>query len=208
MDSYEQEPLPGVSRRDFMPGAVLVALLVAAYVLTLGDMALWGISQRAMDEGRWWTIIANMFAHGSLPHLALNSLILFFVSGPVIARLGAGPAAYWRYGLLFLACGLGGSIAYLLINPFGMIPAVGASGAVFGFVGLLARLPRSHGPVAAEHYQRVRPLTGDLVLRTAFLLAIISVPGILSPGFMGIAWEAHLGGFLVGFLLGPLLLPR
>lgn len=200
------QPLPGVPRRAFVPGGVAAGLFLLAYLLTFGDMYMWAVSRAAIDEGRWWTVIANTFAHGGLMHLATNSLIIFFVSGPIVARLGPPPSAWWRYGLLFLASGLGGTALFLLISDD--MAALGASGIAFGLVGLISRLPPPTGPVAAEYYQRLRPLTLDLLLRNLFLLLVLTLPGLMIPGFMGIAWQAHVGGFLTGFLLGPLFLPR
>ena len=202
------DPLPGVPRRAFSPGAALCGAMALAFLLTGGEMAGWGISQGAIDQGRWWTAFTSLFAHGTLLHLIFNLLVLFFVSGPIVARMGQPPASWVRYALLFTACGLGGSIAYVLFNVFETVPAVGASGAIFGMVGLMARLPRSSTLAPAEYWQPIRPVTGELLAKTAFLLAIISLPGILTPGFMGMAWEAHLGGFVVGFFAGPLFLPR
>lgn len=206
MTQTAHQPLPGVPRRAFAPGLVLAGLCVLAYAVTLGDMRAWGISAASLEEGRWWTLVTHMFAHGGLLHLSFNALLLFFLSGPITVRMGPVPLNWIRFALLFVACGLGGALAYILIDSNGTIPAVGASGAIFGMVGLMARLPRPAGPVSAEYYQRLRPLTFELIGRNLFLIGILTLPGLIAPGFMGIAWEAHLGGFLTGFLVGPVFL--
>jgi len=208
MNDIHSDPLPGVARGAFVPGVALSGLLVLAYLLTGGAMGGWGTSQAAIAQGRWWTVLTSIFAHAGFLHLLFNSLVLFFISGPVVARMGAAPGSWLRFVALFLACGLGGSLIYILLNVFESVPAVGASGAIFGLLGLMARLPRSSALAPAAYWQPIKPITPELLGRTGFLLAVLSLPGIFYPGFMQLAWEAHLGGFLVGFLGGPLFLPR
>ena len=205
MDTIDREPLPGVPQTAFRPAGLLALLMIAAYFGVADPIDL-GVSPLALEQGRWWTLVTHMFAHAGLIHLAFNALVLFFLGGPIFARMGQGAMAWARFMLFFLACGLGGAFLYVALNPASFIPAIGASGAVFGFVGLMARLPfmRPGQPMPQVDANGIRPLTGDLLLRNLFLIGILSLAGLVMP----IAWEAHLGGFLVGLLLGPLFLQR
>lgn len=209
MNSWNPDPLPGVPREAFWPGGVLAVAMIACFLAT-SDVYEWGVSASALQEGRWLTLFSHMFAHDGLIHLAFNALITFFLGGPIFVKMGEASSAWARFVLFFVACGLGGAFAYVLVNPDSVVPAIGASGAVFGFIGLMARLPTpvmggSAGPLTQRG---VRPLNAELLGKNLFLIAILSLPGIIAPGFMRIAWEAHLGGFIVGLFLGPLFLPK
>lgn len=209
MMSPAPDPLPGVPREAFAPGGIL-ALIMAACFIVNNDPIGWGVSALALEQGRWFTLVSHMFAHANFIHLAFNALIAFFLGGPIFVRMGSAPISWIRFGLLFFACGFAGAFAYVLLNPASVVPAIGASGAVFGFIGIAARLPTQlmGGSAAIANDNGVRPLTADLLGRNLFLIAILTLPGLIAPGFMAIAWEAHLGGFIVGLFLGPLFLPK
>lgn len=85
---------------------------------------------------------------------------------------------------------------------------VGASGAISGLIGLAARLSSEHRGlvplVSAEMGRRVRQFVGMNI----WLVAIVAVPVLITGGSGGIAWEAHLGGFLVGLMGARLFLGK
>lgn len=203
------DPLPGVPREAFRPGGVLALAMVASFLVANDSYAM-GVSALALQEGRWFTLVTHMFAHDGWIHLAFNCLITFFLSGPIFIRMGTGAMAWVRFMLFYLACGLAGAFAYVALNPDGFVPAIGASGAVFGMIGLMARLPTPGrgGPDGALDGYGVRPLSADLLGRNLLLIGLLTLPGLLAPGFMAIAWEAHLGGFLFGLFAGTLFLAR
>jgi membrane associated rhomboid family serine protease len=208
---HPHDSMPGVPRAAFAPGAVLAAIMaicwLGSWIGRGGDMADWGVSALALREGRWWTLLTHIFAHGGLIHVAFNALLTFALSGPIIVRLAPAREGTWRFVLFFLCAGVFGGLAYVALNPAMNIPAIGASGAVFAMIGLMARLPMSdtYAPVGRA---AIRPLTGDLLWRNLLLIAILTAPSLMIPRFMGIAWEAHLAGFLFGFFAGPLFASR
>ncbi len=123
-----------------------------------------------------WRMITTMFVHGGFIHLALNMLALWMLGQNLEPLLGR-----WRFLALYLISGFGGSVAAAVIDP--AISTVGASGGVFGLMAALLIIGRHIGA----------NVTGILVV-----LGINFVFGLVVGG---IAWQAHLGGVLVGALV-------
>lgn len=118
-------------------------------------------------------LVTSMFAHGGLLHLGVNMYALWMIGSQLEEKLGP-----IKYLLVYLASGLLGGSIYLLSNP--TVPAVGASGAIFGLLGL------------ALPYTRYSMQVVTVVLINVFI-------GFTIPN---IAWQAHLGGLAAGFFLG------
>ncbi len=130
---------------------------------------------------------SHAFVHGSIFHMAMNTVILLALG----KRLSIGVGSKWVLILFFISAGAGG-VLFVLLNGSGA-PAVGASGAAFGFFGfwkvLEYRMLRRMGASLAPVYQFIGGMVG---LNIALWFAL---DGLL-------AWEAHLGGFIAGWLLG------
>lgn len=129
-------------------------------------------------------LITYAFLHGGLAHLLLNSVVLLALGKFVADRIGAG-----RTLLLLALSAMGGALAFGLLAT-GSGPMIGASGAVFGLIGLWQgwdyRMRRAAG-------LPLRPVV------TAILgLAVVNIVLFVILGG-GLAWEAHLGGWLVGW---------
>jgi membrane associated rhomboid family serine protease len=125
-------------------------------------------------EGQWYRLITATFLHQQAYHIAFNMLSLWWLGGPLEAALGRA-----RYLTLYLLAGLGGSaLSYLLAAQ--NQPSLGASGAIFGLLGATAVLMRR------LNYD-MRPVIALLVLNLIFTFA-----------WAGIAWQAHVGGLVVG----------
>ena len=198
-----------VRRDDSYPGFALVGLIVVLYGLfALRDqnMAVWGVSAATIAAGDYQNLLLSMLAHGGLMHLGFNSMATLALLPPVIATLGHGSRAWFYAAVLLVACGLAGSAAFLAINPDGIIPAIGASGAIYGLVGYLARIRPGSGDTVPLFSRAMLAETGRFVRDNLVLVLLITVPIVLSGGSGGIAWEAHLGGFVAGLLLAPLFL--
>ena len=172
-------------------------------ILTYG--ALW---KPGVFQGLWWTPLTHMFMHASwrIPmgwlHIVMNSGA-FIALGPAIAqRFGRD----WIGGLLFLGffviCGLAGAAAFLLLAPQ-QVPAVGASGAIFGLWGAVARLAGPGQAKLAPLFSRgVSRQIGSALLSNLLVIGVGASYGLASgQGVLGVAWQAHLGGFLAGILL-------
>jgi membrane associated rhomboid family serine protease len=146
-----------------------------------------------------------MFLHGGWLHLILNMWTLWLFGPTVEDRLGHG-----RYLAFYLACGLAASIAHVFFNPTSIVPALGASGAIAGVLGCYMRLfplarvvvvvPILFIPLFFEVYASV-------FVGLWFLIQIFQgTLGLLLPSSGGgVAWWAHVGGFIAGLTLGPLL---
>ena len=146
-----------------------------------------------------------IFLHGGWLHLILNMWTLWLFGPTIEDRLGHG-----RYLAFYLVCGLAASIAHVMSNPTSVVPALGASGAIAGILGCYMRLfplarvvvvvPILFIPIFIEVYAVV-------FIGLWFLLQIIqSMTELLLPSSSGgVAWWAHIGGFIAGLTLGPLL---
>lgn len=135
-----------------------------------------------------WTFITSIFLHADISHLLLNMLALFFF-GIVLEGIIGGR----RFLLLFLTSGIIGNLGYALTAPNPMIPAVGASGAIYGIIGTVAVLM----PFQIVYIYGILPV--PLILAAA-LWAFIDLAGLFVPS--GIAHGAHLAGMLVGIIYG------
>ena len=153
------------------------------------------------------SFVTHIFLHGDVVHLAINSAWLLALGSPVVRRLGAV-----RFMLYFLFCGAAGALAFLLINPGLAAPMVGASGAISGLMGGLLRfmfpaIDDGNGPALQNGAPGVQRSSLGAALSDRRILLTIGIWVILNfvfaAGFSdygAIAWEAHLGGFIAGFL--------
>jgi membrane associated rhomboid family serine protease len=131
--------------------------------------------------------VTHAFLHGSLLHMVMNMTILLAIGRFVGDRYGAGTVLPE-----FLLSAIAGGAAFkLMASP--AYPMVGASGAVFGFLGVWIVWDW-------RRHQRAHRSTGP-VLRRVLVLAGINVVLYFGLGGM-LAWQAHLGGFLAGLLIG------
>jgi membrane associated rhomboid family serine protease len=193
-----------------VPGAVLVIIMAVAWIAHIrsGGMGHWGVSGAAIADGRYRTIILHMVAHGGAVHIAMNAAAMAAISGPLVARMGHAPLAWLRYLLLFLMSGLAGAAVYVGLHPHGLVPMVGASGAIYGLLGLLVRLPRQGETLMPILSSRTKAIAIGLIKANAWLLVVFAILPLVFGQSGGLAWEAHLGGFLFGLLAGPSFLPR
>lgn len=125
-----------------------------------------------------WRLFTVLLVHSGFWHIGLNMLAVFMIGRSLEPMIGRS-----RFLALYLLSGLGGSVGVALI-AFGT-PVIGASGAVFGLLGALLVIGRHLGA-------NIRGI--------AIILGINLVIGFL-PGFQ-VAWQAHIGGLLVGALIG------
>jgi membrane associated rhomboid family serine protease len=139
------------------------------------------------------TLLYSMFMHGSLWHLLGNMLFLWIFGNNIEDYLGR-----LKFIFFYLVCGLGASLVHILFHFNSLIPVIGASGAVSGVMGAyLILYPNA----------RVRSLVFIFFFFTfvdipAFIFLIVwFVFQFLNLGGQGIAWLAHVGGFLIGLLL-------
>lgn len=147
-------------------------------------------------------LIGHAFLHGGWLHLGMNMLVYFQIAGPLAWRLSLSGAGWLRFLTFFLGSAAAGAIAYILINPGSELPAIGASGAICGmFAGYLLGA-RANWRDAVRDPQ-IRNAAFWFLAINVGLMYVIATNNIFP-----IAWEAHLGGFIGGLALFPLLAPR
>ena len=198
--------VPGSAKVPGIALAVAMSFVWLGHVRS-GGMLNWGISASALRGGRWETVLLHMFAHAGPMHILLNTLALVPLAGLLTARLGKAPSSWGRLLLLYLLGGMCGAAFYLAVHPGGVVPMLGASGAICAVVGLLLRLPDDGYELHPLRSERIQLAAKEFAKENFILILILTVPALLSGRGGGVAWEAHLGGLLFGLFLGPKLLP-
>ena len=164
----------------------LVALNVVIFIITLlrpEIIYFLGLTPGLLPQ-QPWTIISSMFVHGSIWHILFNMLALYFLGSFLIRAVGERSflAAFFLGGLV------GNLFFILLANPFST--GVGASGGIFALAGALAVI-----------VPRVPVFIFFIPIPMPLWIAVIILLG-LSFLFSNIAWQAHLGGLLLGLIAG------
>ncbi len=176
------------SYQDFKlsPILVLIAvnflLLIVTYInreFIIGNLGLWPI----LFPKQPWTIVTSMFLHVGFGHLFGNMLTLFFF-GSYLSRL-VGDS---KFLIVYFGGGILGSILFILLAPPFSV-AVGASGAVYAVAGALVMLR----PNLRVLLYFIVPMPLWVVI-TVFFVAFSFIPGV--------AWQAHLGGLILGLVAG------
>lgn len=148
------------------------------------------------DPARIYTVFTSMFAHDNLLHLMFNVLGLIFIGMVFEQRIGPRP-----FILLFLLSGLAGTLVFAGIHwNNGMIPVLGASGAISGVLGAFARLYPNEKMSMFIMFVPLPPLRIWTIVGIFVLIQFLLIPPSLR-----IAYEAHLGGLAAGILLAPAL---
>jgi membrane associated rhomboid family serine protease len=146
------------------------------------------------------TVITSMFMHGGFMHL-LGNMLYLWIFGDNVEDSMTRP----RFVVLYLLCGVAAVLAQALPDPNSTIPMIGASGAISGVLGAyLLLFPHARVLVAIPIgivLQTVR-LPAGAVLALWFVLQLVS--NLLASGQGGVAFRAHIGGFIAGMLLIPL----
>jgi membrane associated rhomboid family serine protease len=147
------------------------------------------------------TVFTSMFMHGGFFHIFGNMLYLWIFGNNVEDNMGHG-----RFLVFYLICGVAAALAQIAMSPNSQIPLLGASGAVAGVLGAyLVMFPRAQVEVLVfGWFIHIVRLPATLVL--SFWIVIQLFQGVLSlglPTLGGVAWFAHIGGFLTGLILVP-----
>ena len=150
----------------------------------------------------------SMFLHGGWLHLISNMWFLWIFGDNVEDALGKV-----RYILFYTACGLIAAFTHFLVEPGSTLPVIGASGAIAGVLGAYAVLfpgARVVTLVPVFFFLQVMELPALLILGYWFVLQILSgsLEGLAPTSSGGVAWWAHIGGFLAGVVLVLVMRPR
>ena len=199
---------------------LLIVLNVVVFLVILslrsdaeGFVAALGlVPKRLLTDPQPWELVTpftSMFLHGGWAHLLGNMLALYVFGDNVEDRLGSG-----RYLVFYLLCGLVATFAHVVINAESTVPTIGASGAISGVLAAYV-----------VFYPTSRVITLVLLL---FLPWFVQIPATIYIGFWfvaqllngvltvvkgqqamgGVAWWAHVGGFLAGLAFAPLFALR
>ena len=145
------------------------------------------------------TILTSMFVHGGLFHLAGNMLYLWIFGDNVEDRMGR-----FRFLVFYLLSGLAAVAAQVLSDPGSKIPMVGASGAISGVLGAyLLLFPHARVMTLIFFGWFVRLVEIPALIVLGFWIVVQVLNGLLTLGVQvgGVAWFAHIGGFVAGLVM-------
>ncbi len=142
----------------------------------------------------YFNFLSSMFMHGSVAHIFGNMLFLWIFGDNLENALG-----HIRYAIFYVVCGLAAAIAQIIMGPDSIIPMLGASGAISGVLG---------GYILLFPKKQVRAIIFNFATTVPAFVAIgiwivyqLVVGYMTDPGTGGVAYAAHIGGFIAGFAL-------
>ena len=156
-----------------------------------------------------YSLATSMFLHGGWMHLIGNMLFLWVFGRNVEDLIGRT-----RFLVFYLLCGLAAAVVHVIANPYSRTPTIGASGAIAGVMGAyLMKFPRARivTLVPIIFFITTVELPAAVLLAIWFLLQFVNGFGSLSEANYtggGVAWFAHVGGFLAGLLMIRMFAPR
>lgn len=148
------------------------------------------------------TIFTSMFLHGGIWHLGGNMLYLWIFGNNIEDAMG-----HARYLLFYLVCGIAAAMTMAFMDPTSTNPMVGASGAISGALGAYMLLyPRAPVTVIVPLFIIFYPfrINAVWVVGVWFLMQLLNA-ATSTPDNPGVAWWAHVGGFVAGIALTPFL---
>jgi membrane associated rhomboid family serine protease len=187
------------------PILIIISLNIGVYIATeisqglIIDLALYSPVELFLDYP--WGLVTSMFVHQDLFHLFANMITLYFFGSFLNRLIGNG-----RLLLIYLGGGLMGGVFFVLLgtllNPDSVALAIGASGAVFALGGALTVM-------APKLRVVIFPIPAPMPLWVAVvgIFVVLTLLPMLNA-FSNIAWQAHLGGFLFGLIVGYILKGR
>jgi membrane associated rhomboid family serine protease len=165
---------------------LIIAINIVVFIAILTDQSLvysLGLQPASLPH-KPWTMVTSLFVHASIGHIIVNMITLFFF-GSYLSRLVGGG----NFLKMCFAGGIAGNLLYILLGP-ALSTAVGASGAIFALGGALAIM-----------VPKLRVFVFPIPTPLPLWIAIIG--GFLIVSFFPqVAWQAHLGGLLLGLLAG------
>ncbi len=176
-----QKPLVSIVLIGINLLAFLLTAVQAQSAMDLSDSAAYqhgALLPIEVASGEYWRLLTAGFLHANLIHIATNMISLYILGIPLERILGRG-----RFLLIYLLSLLGGSISVMLFSGL-FTPTIGASGAIYGLMGaLLVTFKRLN--------YELRPL-----------LIVLALNVYVTFQFAGISWQGHLGGLVVGAIVG------
>jgi membrane associated rhomboid family serine protease len=207
-------PLSDASRRTRSFALVTVLLIaVNAYVFfceLLGGnafVARWALIPARIVAGRHWiTIFTAMFLHGSWLHIIGNMVYLWAFGPEIEDAMGR-----FRYLIFYLLGGVAAMLAQIAGNPFSRVPCIGASGAIAAVMGaFIVTYPRDRirSVLWILIFIRITYIPAVLLIGFWFLIQLIDAGAVAGVSTGGVAYLAHVGGFLFGAITARLWIRR
>jgi membrane associated rhomboid family serine protease len=198
------------TERVYSTTYVTVGLIVVNIAIFLYEATLHPYAQDAFirhyglipDRLHASSIVTSMFLHGGWLHVLGNMWFLFIYGRNVEDIMGST-----KFFFFYIICGVIAAIVHIFFNPFSRVPTVGASGAIAGVMGAyLVKFPRARILTLVPIFFFLTTLEIPAALLLLFWFALQFFSGVGSIGYSqistgGIAWFAHIGGFLAGMLL-------
>ena len=191
---------------------IIINVLMFFWELSLGPNLEPALSAVAFVPARFWlsplgpgnifSIFVSMFLHGGFLHLGGNMLYLWIFGDNIEDRLGHG-----RYLIFYLLCGIAATLAHAITNASSPVPSIGASGAIAGVLGgYLVLFPKARvlTLIPIFFFITIREIPAIIVLGLWFVLQLfvgVGSFGAVDPNAGGVAYFAHIGGFIFGMLL-------
>ena len=213
----------GTTRGAGIVTIALIVLNVLAFFVELGQgsegalqsfITSWGVVPREYSVGHdipptiplpyWSTLITSMFLHGGWMHLGGNMLYLWIFGDNLERVMGAA-----KYAVFYIVCGLAAGLAHILFAGGSTVPSVGASGAISGVLGgYLLMFPNNRVKVLTRG--GVASVPALVVLGMWIVIQLVSQLGSIAETSQGggIAYMAHIGGFVAGMALVKLFATR
>jgi membrane associated rhomboid family serine protease len=201
-------------RPTYSPPVVTTLLIVACALVFFRELMLDEFSRNYFIE-RWGlvparlvpvTLLTSLFLHGGWFHIIGNMLFLWAFGKSLEDALG-----HTKFLIFYLVCGVLAGITHIYFNPDSTMPTVGASGAIAGVMGAyLLQFPRAriHTLVLVFFFLTTIDIPAPFILVYWFIVQVVSGYGSIAHTHVtdtGVAWFAHIGGFLSGMVLVKLL---
>ena len=173
-------------------------LFISRYALIPGELLSGSDLPPAIPIPIWLTLFTSLFLHGGLMHILGNMLYLWIFGDNVEDAMGPG-----RFLFFYLACGLAASATQIAIAPTSTVPVIGASGAIAGVLaGYFMLFPQARVLTLIPIFFFIRLIAVPAVFLLGFWFILQVINGAGSLGTEGgVAWFAHIGGFIAGAIL-------
>lgn len=191
--AFSTVPAEIVSGRDLVTADRVVQMNTAEGVQ---EVVIPGLQKTPVSV--YLTLLTSMFMHGGIAHLLGNMWFLWIFGDNIEDDLGR-----LRYTLFYLLCGLIASLTHVLLNTTGdsaQMPSLGASGAISGVLGAYLVL-HPQRRVTLLLFRFITQAPGYVAVGLWFAFQVINGMGLLGGKDAGVAYGAHIGGFVAGVLL-------
>ncbi|HEY6449097.1 MAG TPA: rhomboid family intramembrane serine protease [Candidatus Cybelea sp.] len=203
-------PLTDVSRRPIHFPIVTLSIIIINFIVFVlelinGDafVAKWSLVPAEISSGHHLvTILTAMFMHASWSHI-LGNMVFLWAFGPEIED-AMGPS---RYAVFYLVGGMAAMLAQVGFDPHSTVPNLGASGAIAAVMGgFLVTFPRDtiRSLLVIFVFVRVTYISAALLIGAWFLLQLWNAGSIATAQTGGVAYLAHVGGFIFGAVFARL----